>query len=82
MRISIFGSGYVGLVSAVGFAELGNNVVCVDVDEKRIKALKDGVCPIYEPGLEPLLAKNIAEKRITFSTNAAEAVAQERIGQE
>ncbi len=74
MRLTIFGSGYVGLVTGACFAEAGNNVLCVDVDERKIEMLKRGESPIFEPGLSELLKKNIAAGRIQFTTDAAEGV--------
>ncbi len=74
MKIAVVGSGYVGLVTGVCFAETGNHVICVDVDENKIKKLRKAILPIYEPGLDSLLQRNIKEKRITFTTNLKEAV--------
>lgn len=74
MNIGIFGSGYVGLVAAVCFAEVGHQVVCADIDEKRINQLQQGICPIFEPGLKSLLIENIKNKRLQFTTQSAEAV--------
>ncbi len=74
MRIGIIGTGYVGLVSGVCFAENGSQVICMDVDEKKIERLKKGDPVIYEPGLEELLQNNIEEKRISFTTNLREVV--------
>src|SRR5207248_8030624 len=74
MRIVVVGTGYVGLVAGVCFADSGHTVVCGDVDEKKIASLRQGETPIYEPGLEELLHKNIAAERISFSTTLAEAV--------
>jgi len=74
VRLTIFGSGYVGLVTGACFAEAGNHVLCVDVDERKIEMLKRGEPPIYEPGLEELLKKGIASGRLTFTTNAEEGV--------
>jgi UDPglucose 6-dehydrogenase len=74
MRIVVVGTGYVGLVAGVCFADSGHTVVCVDVDAAKIDALKKGESPIYEPGLEELLHKNIAAERISFSTALAGAV--------
>ena len=74
MRITIFGSGYVGLVTGACFAEAGNHVLCVDVNEQKIEMLKRGEPPIYEPGLEELLKKGIASGRLTFTTSAEEGV--------
>src|SRR4029453_6182208 len=74
MRLTIFGSGYVGLVTGACFAEVGNNVLCVDVDERKVEMLKRGESPIYEPGLDDLLKRNLAAGRLTFTTDAAEGV--------
>lgn len=74
MKIALIGTGYVGLVSGVGFAEMGNSVVCVDVDPKKLERLKRGECPIYEPGLEELLKRNLKEGRISFTDNLKAAV--------
>jgi UDPglucose 6-dehydrogenase len=74
MRLTIFGSGYVGLVTGACFAEAGNNVLCVDIDERKVEMLSAGKSPIFEPGLEALLQKNLAAKRISFTTDAAAGV--------
>ncbi|MBI5433353.1 MAG: UDP-glucose/GDP-mannose dehydrogenase family protein [Planctomycetes bacterium] len=74
MRIAVIGTGYVGLVAGTCFAESGNNVVCLDIDEEKIRKLKAGVVPIYEPGLEELLKRNVADGRLTFTTNYADAI--------
>jgi len=74
MKISVFGSGYVGLVTSVCLAETGNEVIGVDVDSKKIEMLKKGVPPIYEKGLEELLQRNLQEKRLTFTTDAKKGV--------
>ncbi|ROH85593.1 UDP-glucose/GDP-mannose dehydrogenase family protein [Stagnimonas aquatica] len=72
MNITIFGSGYVGLVTAVCFAEVGNDVLCVDVDERKVAMLRRGESPIYEPGLSELLKSNYEAGRIRFTTSAEE----------
>jgi len=76
MKITIIGTGYVGLVSGTCFAEFGVNVVCVDKDLKKIENLKKGVIPIYEPGLDTLVRKNVDEKRLSFETNLENALAE------
>ncbi len=74
MNISIFGTGYVGLVSGACLAEVGHNVVCVDVDHNKIEKLKTGILPIWEPGLDALVERNVMEGRLNFTTDAAHAV--------
>ena len=73
-RVAVIGTGYVGLVTGTCFAETGNQVHCIDVDEKKLEMLRRGEVPIYEPGLDLLLERNIREKRIRFSKNLREAV--------
>lgn len=75
MKVTVFGSGYVGLVTGACFADAGNHVVCVDVDEKKIEQLNAGHVPIYEPGLDAVVANNRATGRLTFTTDTAAAVA-------
>lgn len=75
MRLAVFGAGYVGLVTAACFAEMGNHVACVDVDADRVARLNRGEVPIHEPGLAPLLERGLAQKRIRFGTDAAAALA-------
>src|SRR6478752_7588768 len=74
MRIAVIGSGYVGLVSGACFSEFGVEVTCVDLDEGKIARLKKGEMPIYEPGLDQLVASNVAAKRLSFTTDLAGAV--------
>jgi UDPglucose 6-dehydrogenase len=76
MRIVMIGTGYVGLVSGACFADFGHSVVCVDKDPAKIAALKDGRIPIYEPGLEALVAENVRQGRLTFATELKDAVAR------
>ena len=75
MRVTIFGTGYVGLVTGTCLAEVGHDVVCVDIDAAKIDGLNRGVIPIYEPGLEPMVVANHAAGRLRFTTDAASAVA-------
>lgn len=74
MKITIIGSGYVGLTSGACFAEVGHQVLCVDNDERKVKTLREGKIPIYEPGLEPMIRKNVASKRLSFTTSTEEGV--------
>ena len=75
MKITVIGSGYVGLVSGSCLAELGNDVICLDVDPRKIEILNSGGVPIYEPGLEDVIKSNVASGRLRFTTNVAESVA-------
>jgi len=74
MKLCMIGTGYVGLVSGTCFADIGNEVVCVDKDEKKIKKLNQGSSPIYEPGLDELIKKNFLAKRLRFTTNLKDAI--------
>ncbi|MGM5488918.1 MAG: UDP-glucose dehydrogenase family protein [Nanobdellota archaeon] len=76
MRISVFGSGYVGLVTGVCLADLGNKVICADIDEEKVKRLNSGDPVIYEPGLKDLLSRNLREGRISFTTDTNRAVTE------
>lgn len=75
MKISVIGTGYVGLVVGTCLADTGHRVACVDIDEKRVAALTKGDIPFYEPGLEELVVRNVEEERLSFSTSLADAVA-------
>jgi UDPglucose 6-dehydrogenase len=74
MRVAVIGTGYVGLVAGTCFAESGNTVTCVDIDEKKIRRLNDGDVPIYEPGLEELLKRNLHDGRLKFTTRYEDAI--------
>ena len=75
MRLGVIGTGYVGLVAGAGFSDFGNDVVCADVDADKIARLLQGEIPIYEPGLEPLVSRNVKEGRLRFTASVPEAVA-------
>jgi UDPglucose 6-dehydrogenase len=79
MNLAIIGTGYVGLVAGTCFAESGNDVICVDIDESKISALKAGRIPIYEPGLEELIRRNVEEQRLPFTTGLGGAVERSSI---
>ena len=79
MKLCVIGTGYVGLVSAACFAEVGHAVIGVDIDEAKIERIKNGECPIYEPGLPELLKKNMDAGRISFTTNLDEGIASSEI---
>ncbi|WP_373036179.1 UDP-glucose/GDP-mannose dehydrogenase family protein [Sulfurimonas sp.] len=79
MKISVIGTGYVGLVSGVCFAQMGNSVTCVDIDEKKIQDLKQGIIPIYEPGLEDMTLENYKNKTLDFTTDSDAAIKNSNI---
>ena len=79
MNIAVVGTGYVGLVTGTCFAETGNQVVCVDIDEAKVKRMQAGEVPIYEPGLELLFERNTKAGRLTFTTSLVEGVEKAEI---
>lgn len=79
MKLSVIGTGYVGLVVGTCFAESGNDVICVDIDRRKLRLLRRGKSPIYEPGLSELLKKNIQEKRLTFTSDLETAVRKSEV---
>lgn len=79
MKIAVVGTGYVGLVTGTCFAETGNDVICVDIDEKKVKKLNDGEITIYEPGLNKLFLRNLKEERLRFTTDLAAGIREARI---
>ncbi|WP_345953731.1 UDP-glucose/GDP-mannose dehydrogenase family protein [Mucilaginibacter sp. PAMB04168] len=79
MRIAVVGTGYVGLVTGTCLAETGNEVVCVDINEKKVEMMKAGQLPIYEPGLELLFHRNIAQGRLSFTSNLSEGIGEAKI---
>ncbi|MGD9107158.1 MAG: UDP-glucose/GDP-mannose dehydrogenase family protein, partial [Desulfobacterales bacterium] len=79
MKLTIAGTGYVGLVTGTGFANLGNDVICFDIDGAKIDLLADGIMPIYEPGLEEIYKRNLKTKRLQFTTDVVKAVKESEI---
>ncbi|SFV62382.1 UDP-glucose dehydrogenase [hydrothermal vent metagenome] len=79
MKISVIGTGYVGLVSGACFAQMGNTVTCVDIDSNKIQKLEEGIIPIYEPGLEEMVIDNYKSGTLSFTTHAKEAIAKSKI---
>ena len=79
MRVAIFGTGYVGLVTGTCLAEVGHQVICVDIDQAKVDGLNNGIIPIYEPGLEPMVKANHDASRLTFTSDAAAAIAHGQV---
>lgn len=79
MKICVIGTGYVGLVAGACLAEMGNSVICVDKDKKKLEKLKKGIIPIYEPGLEELIKNNVSENRLLFTDNLSDAVKKSKV---
>ena len=79
MKLCMIGTGYVGLVSGVCFSDLGNEVICVDRDLKKVEDLKNGIIPIYEPGLDELVIKNYKNKRLNFSSDLKDSISKSDI---
>ena len=74
MNLCMIGTGYVGLVSGTCFSDLGNKVICVDIDQNKINELNSGKIPIYEPGLQELVKKNFKQNKLSFSTDISSAI--------
>ena len=79
MRITIIGTGYVGLITGVCFAEMGNQVICLDIDDNKVKKLNGGIIHIYEPGLKIIYSRNIKEERLHFTSDFADAISKTEI---
>src|SRR5262249_43588651 len=79
MDLAIIGSGYVGLVTGACFADVGHNVICVDNDVQKVKVLQGGKVPIYEPGLEEVIHRNVSARRLRFSSSIAQGVDESQI---
>ena len=79
MKIAVVGTGYVGLVTGTGFANLGNDVICFDIDRAKIDLMVNGGMPIYEPGLEEIYQRNLKTNRLKFTTDAVKAVQESDI---
>ncbi|HKL26368.1 MAG TPA: nucleotide sugar dehydrogenase, partial [Desulfuromonadales bacterium] len=79
MKLTIVGTGYVGLVTGACFAEMGHHVTCVDIDQQKVLSLREGVIPIYEPGLRQIVLRNIADKRLAFTISLTEAMQEAEV---
>jgi len=79
MKLTIAGTGYVGLVTGTGFANLGNDVICFDIDREKVDLLKNGIIPIYEPGLGELYNRNVEAGRLKFTIDAKKAIRESEI---
>lgn len=78
-NLSVIGTGYVGLVTGVCLSEIGHHVICIDVDEEKVKNMKAGIPPIFEPGLEELMIKNINNGRLQFTTDYGEGLKKQKL---
>ncbi len=78
-NITIIGTGYVGLVTGAGMSEFGNRVICTDIDKNMIEKLNSGTIPIYEPGLEEIIKRNISDNRLLFSSNVEDSIMQSEV---
>ena len=74
MKLTVIGTGYVGLVTGVALSEVGHHVTCIDIDEQKVKQLNDGIPTIYEPGLEEMMTQNINQGRLSFTTDHQEGL--------
>ena len=79
MKITVIGTGYVGLVTGTCFAETGNEVTCVDIDQRKVDKLKSGEITIYEPGLEKIFLRNLKEQRLRFTTDLKDGIQDSKI---
>ena len=79
MQITVIGTGYVGLVAGACLADMGNDVICIDNNQEKLKQLENGIIPIYEPGLEELVKSNVLEKRLEFSSDIDSAVKKSQV---
>ena len=79
MKIAVVGTGYVGLVTGTCFAETGNTVTCIDIDQEKVNKLQSGVITIYEPGLELLFERNMKQQRLSFTTSLKEGIKDAKV---